>query len=299
MADDNDLADIPKLISDLVVFGIRILGNVKSSAEAVVAQILRLPQVLEELQKQLNRITQKLFTATRQREVGKALIDALRTPGLRPSSGMSLSMRPEDRPPAGAPRTTLAQALLARVKELDGALNQGGIWYDRSTYTLYLVASGASLDRVLSLYVLNGGHFSTNLPSILANKPVKFLELGSYSVTGQAPSFTVSKEVDKKQDPEWKTLATANWKPLQVSFTLGSKILGDHLRLVDHGEVKAVIPIGPVKITPTVKVSHTNDKGQVPMDAGLEVTSRRASSKFRWRPTSRPPRSRAISLSPA
>src|SRR5262245_18196726 len=147
MADDNTLANLPQLISDLVVFGIRVLGNVTRSAEALVAQILSLPQVLEELQKQLNRITQLHFNTIRQRQVGKALIDALRTPGLRPSSGMSLAMRPDEPPlqqASALPANALTQALLGKVKELDAALNKGGIWYDRATYTLYLVASGAT-----------------------------------------------------------------------------------------------------------------------------------------------------------
>ncbi len=280
MADDNDLAAIPKLISDLVVFGIQLLGNVKSSAETVVAQILRLPQVLEELQKQLNRFTQQHFAAARQGQIARNLMDAIRTP-LPKKPGMSLSMRPEDSPPLGAGSTNaLTQALLARVKELDGALNKGGIWYDRSTYTLYLVASGATLDRVLSLFVLNGGHFNTNLPSILASNKVKFLKLGDYSLTGEAPTFKVSPEIDKKQEPEWKTLVTANWKPVQVSFTVGSKILGDHLKVIDHGQAKAVIPIGGVKITPTVKVSHTDDKGKTPVDAGLEVSYEKGKIKI-------------------
>jgi hypothetical protein len=278
MAGNSDL-DVPKLTSDFIVLGIRLLGTVTGAVDTLVARLLAMPDVLSEIQKQLDRITQLQFSATLKAQTGKALVEALRTPGLQ-KPGVSMSFG-GDQPLQREADTSqlLAKALLGKVKELDQALSKGGVWYDRATHTLYLVAAGGTLDRVLSMYVLNGGHFSTDLPAILSNRQVKFLQLGSYSLKGEAPAFTISPEVDKKQDPEWKTLVTADWKPIQVSLTVGSKILGDHVEVIDHGELKVVIPVG-VKITPKVKVGHTDDKGLNPVTAGLEVSYEKGKLKI-------------------
>lgn len=261
---DGDIGD---LVSDIVVLGIELTGDVIANMDTYAANILKLPGVDRAVRTQLTRLAQQQFEAasgTRPTQAPSQIAAQFAQ-----DLGKAISGPAEEE----LKKLPKAQRLLKKIEDLQKALDKAGsvgIWHDKKVNVLYLIAAGAALGGAISLFVLKAGNVVSNsLLKMLDNKSVKFLTLGNVSVSGELLNFQTGKDVEGGRDFKFRTFATADWKPVTVTISVVGKAVGDHASVSGSADAKVVIPLSPgVTLTPSV---HADTDGKVDLGVALGI----------------------------
>jgi hypothetical protein len=133
------------------------------------------------------------------------------------------------------------------VSKFGGALKAKplGVFLDNASSTIFLVAWGASLVGIATIYEIQSGTPITNTAlSLLDNTQVKLkwltLELGKLRVDYS------------KGKVELKTFVTKEWKPLTVKLGVSGEVFASGQKIQNaNGSVQVIVPVPgtPIKVT--------------------------------------------------
>jgi hypothetical protein len=239
--------DLPKLAEDIAVLAIKVVGDVAGDPATFVQKVLDRPDVQQQLTKELEALAKKLHEQASGKlpresaeEVGTALVkkagDALKDGALEEIK-----------------KTPAAKELTKKVDEFTGALKKTpvGVWFDKNSTTIYLIAGGAALAGAVTMYAVQAGDVVTDtvLP-MLDNKKVKVKEF-EFGVTSLR--FKPS-----DREVELKGFATGTWKKLTVRVNLMGKAIGPHVEAAS-ADVNAKVVTGPWTFSATGKAAMTGD----------------------------------------
>ncbi len=238
------MADDPvPYVDDIVVLAVKVVENSADNLPDYIRKVLEDPNTQKDLQKVLN-------------EVARENHDVF--------MGMSNATSEKSDKAAQAVVTkageTLGTAVLdqikkspsvARLKEAVSKLGDAakarplGVFLDNASSTLFLVAWGASLVGIATIYEIRTGTPITNAAlSLLDNSKVKTkwftLELGKLRVDYA------------KNKVELKTFVTKEWKPLTVKIGVSGEVFTNGQKMQNaNGSLQVIVPVPgtPIKLT--------------------------------------------------
>jgi hypothetical protein len=116
-----------------------------------------------------------------------------------------------------------------------------GVWFDKNSSIVYIVAAGMVVGGVMALYLTDvADPVAGPLLSLGGGKEVKTTFLGNIELGATIPKF--SNDSKTGRTIETKVFATANWQKVQVKFDVAVKEVRQNVAVTSTGQVLFRLP---------------------------------------------------------
>jgi hypothetical protein len=224
-------AQVP-YVDDIVVLAVKVVGDVGSNFADYARKVLEDPNTQRDLQKALYEIAREQHTVF----AGQPSTDSAKAATAVATKAAEVIKGPllEE-----IKKSASVKSLIDAVGKLGAGAKEKplGVFLDNASTTIFLVAFGASLVGIATIYEIKTGTPITNAAlSLLDNTQVKVkgftLELGQLRVDYAKSQITL------------KTFVTKEWKALSVKIGLSGEVFTNGQKMQNaNGSVQVVVPV--------------------------------------------------------
>jgi hypothetical protein len=267
MADNNQCTDVFDATSELVVLGVQVADKTIKDLPTIVAKALDSEEFRNKVRDALDAFAKKQMASTWS-------FSPIDPKAQQPIDPKAFARQLVDEGAMGLVQDAIKQVqqsaqykqLEDQAKKVAAALKCSpvGVWVDKHSGWVYVVALGVVIGGAAALYVTRTGDTVTKpLSNAFGTKPISFKVLGKLEMGVSGLKF-----LPEEHQIEAKPFASLQWDKVQLRLDVAVKAVNQHVSVTPTGTV--VLPLDK-DVTLKATGSYDSDKKQGNVGVGVDI----------------------------